>query len=216
MKKPVKRNKTYTDRLFKRFSQITGVPIKDLMPTKQKNFTNFFGYYDAFSHTAHLTGDKKLDEHEIRHGIQNLIMFPDRSSQLKNQRIKAYRDRRDDWIEPTNIDPEETLETSIKRSPAISREISFSQISKKELYESILRLTKAHGQDATLLLWALPPKKRNATQIIEWEKQMVQKGYLKEKGGMTKKGLQFFRKNLQAATIWKKLKKIRETEKKPA
>ncbi|MFH1663313.1 MAG: hypothetical protein ABH986_00610 [archaeon] len=207
MKKPVRR-KTYTDRLFRRFSQIAGVPVKNLMPRKYKNFVNYFGYYDPASHAVHLTGNQKLDEHEIRHGLQNLIMFPDGNRYQKNpkiekQKIKERRKMRSNFTEPTNASPEETADTAINRSLHLD--------SKKEGYASTLQLIKSHGEDATLLLWASPPEKRTATQIPAWEKEMMQKGYLKPEGGMTKKGLQYFRRKLQTATVWKRLKEIEET-----
>jgi hypothetical protein len=246
------KKRNYTERLFKRFSEITGVPLKQLKPKKIAD-RNISGIYDSRTHEYHqgIMGKKRLktlfgrhvEEHELRHGLQNLSMkenlLADRKV-MKVQKLKLLQFlkwlKKDSswtrkWIEATNSDPQAFMaiqafgdmgaikagllgaaSVNVLAHPFLSF-VAYAYllpqyITQTKRHSNVRKLIKKHGEDGILLLWVAPPKKQDALQITKWEKEMVKKGYLKEDGGMTKKGLQYFRRHLQPAAIWKKLKEL--------
>ncbi len=235
-----KRN--YTTRLFKRFSQITGVPIKKLKPKRIYGKT----INPEYSHITHSIDLPKKNtrkweiNHEKRHALQTLSYHykTEKSQKIKPvTRIKKLIKRaktREKWIEPTNADPAKSKFNEAVRNinspvPLISVSAAgtillstgnpylaaapligffpkyFAQLRRQT---KVRKLIKNHGEDGMLLLWVSPPKKLNALKIPKWEKSMVKNGYLKKQGGLTRKGLQYFRRKLQTATVWNRLRKM--------
>ncbi|MBU2476878.1 hypothetical protein KKG83_05395 [Candidatus Micrarchaeota archaeon] len=244
MGKPVRRNyprKTYTDKLYRRFSQITGVPVRKLIPEKKAFFRHDVGFYYPNTHEIETSRKKNryTENHEMRHALQALSnpvvaglykksnVTKDIKAIAKLKKITNFHRK---WAEATNTDPDKSAFTeafsdmgSIKNSSvalpffflykplALAYAYYLPQyISQIKRHTNVRKIYKNHGEDGVLLLWVAPPKKLDALEIPKWEKQMVKKGYLKEKGGMAKKGLQYFRRKLQSATIWQRLKEMEE------
>jgi len=242
-------------RLYKRFSEITGVPLRELYPereAKPKKSLLAAGYYDRITHTI---GIKRFAlwaiEEELRHALQNLAdqrqrknfeRFLKKKPKKFREALRYFKDilrglsKRRKWLEPVVTGPKinvflkafanlslieklaylPALVTSL-RAPYTAGPIAATivvrylmQVS-RSLY--VRGLIKKHGEDGLLLLWVAPPKKLDALYIKEWEREMVKKGYLKEKGGLTKSGLRYWREHLQPQSIWEFLAKAKETRK---
>ena len=126
--KPAKKQKRnypqrdYTQRLYKKFSQITGVPVKNLMPKIRQTRVPMVGGYKSITHEAYLLLpetlplDNSINKHELRHGLQNLSsngmekmieLKTKKEKKMKNKlkRIKKNFESDRKWIEPTNMDP---------------------------------------------------------------------------------------------------------------
>lgn len=237
----------YTARLFKRFSEITGIPVRALTPEKKVNFIPAAAHYAPDTHTVYEESffpgiNKRMNKHELRHGIQNLLNpdFSKRPKEIGNPKtwtelakaLKTNTELKRKWIEITNAQPKNLgildslnsmgfIKMSMMISPLYYSPMIYSYIYLLPQYLTQIkrnantkRIIKKYGEDGILLLWAAPPKKLDALQIPNWEKQMIQKGYLKENKGLTKKGLQYFRKHLQTQAIWKRLAKFKEERQK--
>lgn len=199
-------------RLFKRFSQITGIPVKSLRPHRSVYRPPWSrGVYNADKHTFSSTRDKFVEQHEERHAIQNMAnlrLHPKR----KRMSIKDSQRISDAWIEPTNTDHLEKLLTwTLIRSRYRSFRDKINYIVRRTFVKGVI---KHHGEDGLLLLWAAPPKKLDALYVRSWEKQMVNNGYLQPNGGFTRKGLQYWREHVQAQAIWQFLKKAEQEREK--
>lgn len=240
-------------RLFKRFSQITGVPLNDLRPAKgQSRFAP--GTIGLYSPSLHTVSVKKSDpyilRHEERHAVQWLAnRQSEREGNIRIQKYLAkkpvsflaflkYLKKESDfdrkWLEPTNADPEmnRLIESinNLGRVKGIGLGTSMLAISIPKIAPllayfathygiQLVRQTfvrnviKRHGEDGLLLLWIAPPKEMDALFVRSWEKKMVQNGYLKPEGGLTRKGLRYWRERLQPQAIWKFLHEAEQKRK---
>ncbi|MFH0954796.1 MAG: hypothetical protein V1777_01720 [Candidatus Micrarchaeota archaeon] len=235
-----------TERLFKRFSQITGIPISELKPIIDRSNTD--PNYNISTHSVRSIRNESVLSHEYRHGLQILSRPQEFVPGLKSVNSKsrigrlkkkyAFQKKAVQWLEPTNANPNNNLYlealanysqgfTALPRVTVAGLALSaikygypirglallstllpsFIQTVKRQ--SRVRNLFEKHGEDAILLLWVSPPKKMDALQVPIWEKQMVQNGYLESNGGITKKGLRFWRENLQAQAIWLRLGQMR-------
>ncbi len=60
---------------------------------------------------------------------------------------------------------------------------------------------KRHGVDGMLLIFAYPPKESDIIHLRAHEKKLVKEAYLKERGGMTRKGIQLLHTLVPRETI---------------
>ncbi len=67
-----------------------------------------------------------------------------------------------------------------------------------------------HGVDGLVLISAFPPKKWGVLRIKSHEKMLVQNGFLKEHGGMTRKGIQLLREIVPRELVLKRAKSFNE------
>ena len=203
--------------LFKRASQILGVPVEKLKPPVTfRGSSRQNGYFIAL-HQIQTSKRQLTREHEERHGLQSIQEpYADRiplnrigqnriSSETQSRLLKQYDKKIILFDEPTNPGtPNRTVEGL--RLASFSPRRFATQILRSARFQKLL---DRHGEDAVLLLWANPPKNRSgipdALKIKQWENQMVQNGFLKPNGGFTRKGLQLFRQNSSAATVWSNL-----------
>lgn len=212
-------------KLFKRFSQITGIPIRELYPATllHSNYLDRVGangMYVIPLHTIIVNPGKltKMHWHEHRHGLQNIASSGKRKNNFRSElNVK--------WIEPVISDPSrDGFVQGIKNSLYDEGYIKPERLFFKWLTETLLGikivkslvrekrmkdLFKKHREDGILLLWVAPPSKLDVLEVSNWERQMVKKGYLFPNGGLTKKGLHYWRRNLQTQAIWQKLAKAK-------
>jgi hypothetical protein len=203
-----------THKLYKRFSQIAGVPLFELYPVRGGEIGYNAGQYNSGAHIISAWPKHRfIWEHELRHGLWNLASPKERKSGKGQSSLK--------WIEPTNADPRENRIYEAMRN--IFSAMGLKGLALAPVYcpaqvlrqTFVRRLISIHGIDGLLLLWIAPPKKIDALSIPLWRKIMVEKGYLAPKAGLTKKGLAYVRENLAASTIFQKLsemEKYREKE----
>ncbi|MCX6802084.1 MAG: hypothetical protein NT067_03130 [Candidatus Diapherotrites archaeon] len=69
---------------------------------------------------------------------------------------------------------------------------------------------RRHGVDGLILIFVNPPKDFKASKMFKWEREMVAKGYLLKKGGMTRKGMQLARSLQPREMIFKRAKQARK------
>lgn len=163
--------------------------------------------------------------------LQKRIQILERAARkLKNRDLGSPNKKMSRaWIEPTNVDFRMNLARKIVNDERpgklviagvvggfIDPYIAYvaAGVMIRKIYDSLDRnlnmrkLYATHGVDGVLLLWVAPPKVKDAKKIYQWEKEMMARGYLKEKGGLTSKGLQFWRENLQSLTIRERLSEL--------
>ena len=257
----MQKRKFSNERLFKRFSQITGIPLSEIYPKIGEDYNilktifGFFGEYVPLTNVQRMGKIKSqyIKEHETRHALLwhsksnefnidniNFLM----SEKKKKRKKKDYIEHGKDWIEegevraswnePTNADPRKNIfmESFVNMfaSPKINA-LLLSSITMRHFNDrhslkifalaAFLALPKylrhvkrqklvrdlffRHGEDALLLLWVYSPQKLDALEIPKWEQEVIEKGYLLSNGGLTKKGLWFWRKQLQPASVWHRL-----------
>ncbi len=79
---------------------------------------------------------------------------------------------------------------------------------------------KKHGADGLILLFADPPKNLDLLHLRKREKEFVEKGYLKKRGGFTRKGIQYLRQIMPRGLVlerlqdWKRFREKRKTARK--
>ncbi|MBI5224784.1 hypothetical protein HY989_02850 [Candidatus Micrarchaeota archaeon] len=220
--------KLNVERMYKRFSEISGVPLAQLKPKIANDFRNSGnkGEYRANTHTITLRSQTPFVlDHELQHGIQinenilnsrlskilerNIIQSKTKKEIFQKDHDKSYK-----FYEPTaDVFTSGLLQKSHKQNfaeremRAHSGKVPFltnpSWIIQIIRNLNVKRLVKKHGVDGLFLLYVAPPKKLDALEIPKWRKEMVSKGYLKEKGGLTKRGLSFWRQNLQPESVWR-------------
>ena len=101
-----------TQKLFRRFSQITGIPLEELYPSVELN-ASLFPMYFPKNHSMHGGLTSLQTEHEQRHGLQHLIMAQRLSKMTKGIKddakgiikAKKYLAAQRKWTEATNADP---------------------------------------------------------------------------------------------------------------
>lgn len=242
-------------RLFKRFSQITGVPLKEIYPRienpthREFSKTTVIGGYDNSRHIVqyrHKRPAKHVKEHEERHALQ--VLSNPSITQKFRRKYKALMEKKGTildfmrdyirfdneaektrrvWIEPTNVEPKikeipsralsnmsdefiKSIEDS-KLADRLRRALENREYREQIVrHISVRRIFQRHEEDGLLLLWVAPPKKLDALEIEHWEKEMVQNEYLLPRGGLTKKGLRYWREHLQPQAIWQFLKEAKE------
>ena len=200
------------ERMYKRFSEISGIPLKDLRPIEVKDLfktgvANYIHDYHLINYNENNKYNKSsISDHELTHALQSFK--PDLEKKLISRRWivmeREYNKIKKDaetvnreFYEPTAYWPENIFK-------ALKNHVLY----KNHFFKSFLRmhftrkLIQRHGEDGLLLLYVAPPKKLDALEIPKWRKEMVSKGYLKDKGGLTKKGLSYWRQNLQPESIW--------------
>ncbi len=234
-------------KLVKRFSQISGIPIREFMPkvVPKRRDSSALGYYDAENHTIYPSNDKGIARHELRHTINNLAN-PKRRSQIntlsKLERCKLPRKTKKRILKKTykkivkGIKKEHTIydEPIVKipgektkyrllaatKIPGLleltatmgagylvgSKMLPIGYLVAKFINgmrrnKNVERVIKNHGEDGALLLWATFPAGEDTLKVAKWEKEMIQKGYLLPKSGMTKKGLQLWREKVSPQSI---------------
>lgn len=214
------------NRLWKRISQITGVPVGEMKPTRYRgNISN--PHYDSVFHAIdnkRFSWEGLYAHHEERHAVQGVagqesqalkhakLVFegrlPNKQFTTKERTELRHADRYDELTNPilTIIwTAANASHTPYKFLPNIFRAIQFRQIIRR------------HGEDGALLAYAFPPRngKDTVTPVFgKWEKQMIENGYLFPEGGMTRKGLRLFRERVNATEIrrrieqWQRIRKI--------
>ena len=217
----------FNTRLKKRFSQITGVPIKDFTPkNKAFDLTNKktpAGQYEKYRHTLTTNNSAKREKtklthaHEFRHALQLLVnareltvnshkgSYPTQIKYPPNYEIK--------FLEPTVTHPNEKINSEIKRNiehDPHPRGRPISVETQQRRIQLMRDLIKKHGEDGVLLLWSAPPKSLDVLDVGKWSRKMVKDGILQENGGLTKKGLKFMREHVHPQLIWQYLKAMEE------
>jgi hypothetical protein len=237
-------------RLFKRFSQLTGIPLAELEarqvisqganaapPKDELGFDSPGAYYRGLHETelfpdvlANGKRDLKIVEaHEQRHGLQRVSdqrhLGIQRLRGKHEERVRRaakqigntqpitppgeiakwkelHNKRQSDLVEPTN--PKGTVQYAKQLDlPRVVPQEKLMQTRQRR--QNTLRVYRTHGADGLLLLYACPPRSLDALQIPAWEKEMVDYGYLHPRGGLTRKGKQFFRGLVHSSAIWQAL-----------
>jgi len=70
---------------------------------------------------------------------------------------------------------------------------------------------KKHGADGLILLFADPPKDLELLHLRKREKKFLENGYLKKKGGLTRKGIQYLRQILPRGLVLERLQDLKES-----
>ncbi|MBU0636109.1 hypothetical protein KKE06_03725 [Candidatus Micrarchaeota archaeon] len=212
--------------MYKRLSQISGVPVLSLMPERKvipspaSLLSTNIGTYYHHTHAYELKTPKEIKRpqietsittaHEQFHALQRLVSLSTRKPidrRIKNARttgaLPIETNRMIRWYENTNPRSQNTMrETPLSEKPTI---INFRKY-----------VVQRHGIDGVLLLWAdllplepVPVKPEKMRELVPsafkvrlWERQMVQKETLQVRGGFTRKGLRYFREKVSAAGIW--------------
>ncbi len=249
------RRRIKNQKLFKRFSQITGIPLKNVYPIETKKVR--FDAAGIYRPSTHTVGIRKKDmvyaqnfirEHEQRHGLHYLadqryysmlakfilerepkVIFWLTHPKLYFKallELKKTFSRKRKLEEPTVTAGEGYMliepirELGIVKIalaaglPFLAFYLFPQYIAQVRRHVFIRELIQKHGEDGLLLLWVAPPKKQDALHVRAWEKKMVENCYLKEKGGLTKKGLKYWREHLQPQSIWQKLAEAEKERKK--
>lgn len=256
-------------RLFKRVSQIFGIPVKDLKPIFLGEPTRGLsdGHYHPATHTFSLSSTlsyqsrRDIQSHEERHAVQNLLGLEKtdllhamalRSELSDRQKIavisKLQRIHQADlkFVEFTDPMNERNLGSVLRITRAVGAKkilpatlahlvlsvvylkVAFLQ-SRAQLFflpsflapsfisaalsdRKFRSVFRNHGEDGLILLWANPPRGKTGTPAIKfgnWEKRMIENGYLLERGGFTKKGLRFLREKVRGDLIQQRLHRMK-------
>ncbi|GEM_PF-6135678 len=167
------------------------------------------GRYYPETHSVHSEGRLAKDvlRHEVRHGLQMLLepffirrmwKHADTSGFFKRIKAKLRNSQyASQFGEPSN--------------PLSSRQ-------RGDYGESLVNtLIVKHGEDALLLLWVCPPRNKTGAPDVwmlpSWYDQILSQGILKQTGGFTRKGLQFFRERVQSQLIFERLQEAEQTRK---
>jgi len=74
----------------------------------------------------------------------------------------------------------------------------------------VKKIFDRHGQDGIILFLVKPPKTFGAAETLWWERKMRKQGYLKDKGGITEKGLGLLRTEMPRQKILVRIKRMEE------
>lgn len=224
--------------LWKRLSQITGVPIETMLPKRTNRIAFGDGEYDRIIHQIAIRrrSNSKTERHEMRHAIQGLIEPKSNYDRLASRNEDALKsipervfDREYKFSEITNPTERGQIRDAITALPPRRQLLLLAMLPLAPILfpwrnliisRNFKKVIERHGQDAALLVWAHPPKTEKGKlefTFQKWEKQMVNEGYLHPHGGFTPKGLALFRTRASSAEIRRRLsemKSVREQGKK--
>ena len=180
-----------TFKMYKRISEIYGIPIREILPSYLGN--KYIGNYWIGGHA--IESNKESFNHELLHSLQKILMTKENFGKTSFIETSAF--------------PDGILKTFPKSTrAAIIAGILFDLAMTKGILSAIAitgaspflikvkkvgNYFKRHGPDGLILLYANPPKELNLYKIKDWEKQVIQQGYLKINGGLTKKGMSYLR-----------------------
>ncbi|MBI4043972.1 MAG: hypothetical protein HY393_04170 [Candidatus Diapherotrites archaeon] len=232
-------------KLFKRVSQITGVPVQALHPVKIRH-KSFGDVNPAYSNTEHsyrfhpLVGwlEPIFKPHEYRHALQNLLSPPRQKLLIRYFRMAYAKAGTKDFYKAYPLFPpilrragrhrkfRELTNPLVSKKGAHGMAFNALQASPNKLLLALFfpftvfffseyriarhtqSIFKKHGEDGAILLWAdspIDPNGRLIKPLREWEKEMVQRGYLFPNSGFTRAGLKHVREKIDSGEIFRQL-----------
>ncbi len=200
-----------SQRIFKRFSEIIGVPIADLMPlvTGDKTLKRAAGsHLQVFGQIQMKTNSSSILNHELLHRLQTLL------SPISFKTKATY------WLREFPSFQNAPIKTQIKLQgkqmdllrKAIKRQKQDKFIEKQVEYIHGYLMRKP---DYAILIFVNPPKRIGPNLGTRWEGKMERQGLIDPKTkSLTKKGLQLIRsKRQQVIDILQFQKKARISHK---
>lgn len=214
--------------LFKRISQIYGIPVRILLPIdyQPKGHQMRKGVIASYSESFHSVftdkfkrlqkEDKHLSEeekaerariviaHEMSHAAQDLLSKErfletlERLGRLKSSE-KAHAAMDKYGDEQKKLGQERKKFTE---AVAIG---SLNPPEDIEFDVAKQRLIGKHGVDALILLYANPITEPLKKQLMDWEKKMIGEGYLRARGGLTPRGIKFIKGIAPRQSVLKKV-----------
>lgn len=98
----------------------------------------------------------------------------------------------------------------LRAYPAVAISLSASWAALRAYRRFVSRgYYKRHGVDGLIILFTDPPKKWQLKNLSAKEKEFIEKGYLKERGGLTKKGMQFIRERIPRQVLIENVRFLR-------
>lgn len=216
------------EKLFKRISEIYGIPVDELRPVREY-WTPFTTHaeYSFRRHSYTVEEGRPFREHtlshEERHGVQ-FLLFPKKVYQ-QNKSLMARR-RRASFFEMTDttspivdtffhphlmkfffVMTGSMVASTLIGLGAAAIPIGFYVKDAISVHQ-IQKLIRTHGEDGLVLLYANPPflpKGQISFKFGAWRKSMIKQGYLQPVGGLTKEGEEYVRKKISKEAVQRRL-----------